>query len=161
MAQGGETVFSLQPSEMVKWLEAKLNEASIDLKPKQRQALEGNQAYGSPAIICQVALIRVTFSQLSLEFVLRISNVRCLAVLLTDLLTFSNRIKNITGEELLLLLGSSYELTQMGFTMGERVAIKHIVHSLQQCYISPKANINWGQATQGDPGFSLQECTNT
>ena len=135
MAQSGETVFSLQPSEMVKCLEAKLNEASIDLKPKQRQALEGNQAYGSPAIICQVVLIRVTFSQLSLEFVLRISNVRCLAVLLTDLLTFSNRIKNITGEELLLLLGSSYELTQMRFTMGERVAIKHIVHSLQQCYV--------------------------
>jgi len=44
MAQGGETVVSLQPSEMVKWLEAKLNEASIDFKPKQRQVLEGNQA---------------------------------------------------------------------------------------------------------------------
>ena len=93
------------------------------MKPKQRQALEGNQAYGSPAIIRQVALIRVTFSQLSLEFVFRISNVRCLAVLLIDLLTFSNRIKH------------HYELTQMGFTMGERVAIKHIVHSLQQCYV--------------------------
>ena len=70
-----------------------------------------------------MALIRVTFSPLSLEFVLRISNVRCLAVLLTDLLTFSNRIKH------------HYELTQMGFTMGERVAIKYIVHSPQQYYV--------------------------
>jgi len=40
MAQGGEV--SLQPSELVTWLEAKLSEKSIRLNSKQRQALEGN-----------------------------------------------------------------------------------------------------------------------
>lgn len=45
MAQDG-AVFSLQPSEMVKWLEAKLDEACIVMKPKQRQALEGNDMAG-------------------------------------------------------------------------------------------------------------------
>ena len=40
MSQGGEV--SLQPSELVRWLEAKLSEKSIRLNSKQRQALEGN-----------------------------------------------------------------------------------------------------------------------
>ena len=43
MAQGGEV--SLQPSELVRWLEAKLSEKSIRLNSKQRQALEGIQKF--------------------------------------------------------------------------------------------------------------------